>query len=117
MAVRGQRTSQTSARSAKVGSGFASDRALILLKERMIFSPNRLHFGGSGAGRKQSQMWSGRLLGACLAALAFAAAGTATLPAPKHANFDRPGGDYQSSPVASAEPADSALPCARDPRC
>jgi hypothetical protein len=117
MAVREQRTSQTSARSAKVGAGFASDRALILLKERMIFSPNRLHFGGSGAGRKQSQMWSGRLLGACLVALAFAAAATATRPAQAQANFDRPGGDYQSSPVASGDPADCALVCERDRRC
>src|SRR6266700_329163 len=116
MAVR-ERASQTNARSAKVGSGFASDRALILLKERMISSPNRLHFGGSGAGRTQSQMWSGRLLRACLVALAFAAAATATRPAQAQANFDRPGGDYQSSPVASGDPADCALVCERDRRC
>src|SRR5258708_34495001 len=103
MAVREQRTSQTSARSAKVGSGFASDRALILLKERMIFSPNRLHFGGSGAGRKQSQMWSGRLLGACLVALAFAAAAPATRPGQAQANFGPPGADYPTAPLASRE--------------
>jgi hypothetical protein len=34
-----------SARSAKVKSGFASDRAL-LNKERIVLSPNRAHFGG-----------------------------------------------------------------------
>ena len=32
-------------------AGFASDRALILLKKRMILSPNRSHFGGSCAAR------------------------------------------------------------------
>ncbi|HSJ40787.1 MAG TPA: PAN domain-containing protein, partial [Xanthobacteraceae bacterium] len=61
-------------------------------------------------------MWSGRLLRACLVALAFAAA-TATRPAQAQANFDRPGGDYQSSPVASGDPADCALVCERDRRC
>jgi protein ImuA len=39
------------ARSAKVEAGFAPDRALILLKKRMILSPNRSHFGGSCAAR------------------------------------------------------------------
>ncbi len=62
-------------------------------------------------------MWSGRLLRACLVALAFAAATTATQPAQAQANFDRPGGDYQSSPVASGDPADCALVCERDRRC
>ena len=33
------------------------------------------------------------------------------------ANFDRPGGDYQSSLVASGDPADCALVCERDRRC
>ena len=33
------------------------------------------------------------------------------------ANFDRPGGDYQSSPVTSGDPADCALVCERDRRC
>jgi protein ImuA len=32
-------------------AGFAPDRALILLKKRMILSPNRSHFGGSCAAR------------------------------------------------------------------
>jgi PAN domain-containing protein len=32
-------------------------------------------------------------------------------------NFDRPGGDYQSSPIASGDPADCALLCERDKRC
>src|SRR5258706_12524829 len=35
------------ARSAKVGTGFASERALSI-NERMILSPNRSAFGGSG---------------------------------------------------------------------
>jgi protein ImuA len=34
-----------------VEAGFAPDRALILLKELMILSPNRSHFGGSCAAR------------------------------------------------------------------
>jgi protein ImuA len=34
-----------------VEAGFAPDRALILLKEHMILSPNRSHFGGSCAAR------------------------------------------------------------------
>jgi PAN domain len=33
------------------------------------------------------------------------------------ANFDRPGGDYQSSPVTSGDPAECALVCERDRRC
>src|SRR6266404_3003403 len=39
------------ARSAKVEAGFAPDRALLLLRKRMILSPNRSHFGGSCAAR------------------------------------------------------------------
>ncbi len=67
--------------------------------------------------RKQSLMWSGRLLRACLVTLAFSAAVAATRPAQAQAYFDRPGGDYQSSPVASGDPAECALVCERDRRC
>jgi PAN domain len=42
---------------------------------------------------------------------------TATRPALAQANFDRPGGDYQSGPVASGDPADCAMVCERDRRC
>ena len=62
-------------------------------------------------------MGRGRLLGACLVTLAFLAAVTAARPAQAQANFDRPGGDYLSSPVASGDPADCALLCERDRRC
>jgi hypothetical protein len=62
-------------------------------------------------------MWGGRLLRACLVALAFSAAMAATRPAQAQVNFDRPGGDYQNSPVASGDPADCALVCERDRRC
>jgi hypothetical protein len=62
-------------------------------------------------------MWGGRLLHACLMVLAFSAAAIATRPAHAQANFDRPGGDYQSSPVPSGDPADCALVCERDRRC
>jgi hypothetical protein len=33
------------------------------------------------------------------------------------ANFDRPGGDYQSSPVPTGDPVVCALACERDRRC
>src|SRR5258707_13625638 len=62
-------------------------------------------------------MWGGRLLRACLLISAVLAATTATRPAHAQANFDRPGSDYQSSPVASGDPADCALVCERDRRC
>src|SRR5258706_271948 len=83
----------------------------------MIFFPKRLHFCGSCADRKQTHIWSGRLFRACLWALALSAAVAATRPAQAQANFDRPGGDYQSSPVESGDPADCALVCERDRRC
>ena len=38
-------------------------------------------------------------------------------PALAQTNFDRPGGDYHSSPVTSGDPADCALVCERDRRC
>jgi hypothetical protein len=62
-------------------------------------------------------MWGGRLLRACLMVLAFSAAAMAARPAQAQTNFDRPGGDYQSSPVPSGDPADCALVCERDRRC
>ena len=62
-------------------------------------------------------MWGGRLLRACWVALVVAAAVTAARPAQAQANFDRPGGDYQSAPVPSGDPVDCALVCERDRRC
>jgi PAN domain len=62
-------------------------------------------------------MWRGRLLRACLVTLAFSAVAMAPRAAQAQANFDRPGGDYHSSPVASGDPADCALVCERDRRC
>jgi hypothetical protein len=62
-------------------------------------------------------MWKDRLLGACLLVSVFSAVTIATRPAHAQANFDRPGGDYQSSPVASGDPADCALVCEHDRRC
>jgi hypothetical protein len=61
-------------------------------------------------------MGIGRLLGASLAALACLAAVTAASPSLAQ-NFDRPGGDYTSAPIPSADPADCALLCERDRRC
>jgi hypothetical protein len=62
-------------------------------------------------------MWRGRLLGACLVTSALLAAAVASRPALAQTNFDRPGGDYQSSLVPSGDPADCALVCERDRRC
>src|ERR1700709_2686241 len=62
-------------------------------------------------------MWRGQLLRACVVTLAFLAAAASTRPAQAQANFDRPGGDYQRSPVPSGDPADCALVCERDRRC
>jgi hypothetical protein len=58
-----------------------------------------------------------RLLGACLVTLALLTALMASRSALAQTNFDRPGGDYQSSPVVSGDPADCALLCERDRRC
>jgi hypothetical protein len=50
-------------------------------------------------------------------ALALLAAALPARPAVAQTNFDRPGGDYLSAPVASRDPADCALACERDRRC
>jgi hypothetical protein len=62
-------------------------------------------------------MWRTRLLKACLLTLLIGANVTAAREAQAQANFDRPGGDYASSPVPSGDPADCALVCERDRRC
>ncbi|HEY3790610.1 MAG TPA: PAN domain-containing protein [Bradyrhizobium sp.] len=59
----------------------------------------------------------GRLLRACLVTSVFLLAIHAARPAQAQTNFDRPGGDYQNSPVTSGDPADCALACERDRRC
>ena len=58
-----------------------------------------------------------RLLRACLVTSAVLWPVIVARPAHAQANFDRPGGDYQNSPVASGDPADCALMCERDRRC
>ena len=58
-----------------------------------------------------------RLLRACVMTLTLLAAATSARPVQAQANFDRPGGDYLSAPVASGDPADCALTCERDRRC
>jgi len=62
-------------------------------------------------------MREGRLLWACLVTFAWLAAAAAPRPALAQANFDRPGGAYQNSPVPSGDPAECALVCERDRRC
>ncbi|TMJ03529.1 MAG: apple domain-containing protein [Alphaproteobacteria bacterium] len=53
-----------------------------------------------------------RALTFCLAACLFAVA-----PARAQTGFDRPGGDYSSFPVRSADPAACAARCEREGRC
>ena len=62
-------------------------------------------------------MGTGRLLRACVVMLALLAATLSVRPALAQANFDRPGGDYLSTPVVSGDPAECALVCERDRRC
>ncbi|MEN3346871.1 MAG: hypothetical protein V7632_506 [Bradyrhizobium sp.] len=62
-------------------------------------------------------MGLGRLFRACVATFAIFAALVVTRPALAQSSFDRPGGDYMSSPVANGDPADCALACERDRRC
>jgi hypothetical protein len=59
----------------------------------------------------------GRLLRAWVMTFACLAGLMAARPAMSQANFDRPGADYQNSPVNSGDPADCALVCERDRRC
>jgi PAN domain len=63
------------------------------------------------------KMWRGRLHGAWLVTLAVVATVAASGRAHAQANFDRPGGDYQTLPVTSGDPADCALMCEHDRRC
>src|SRR5256886_13079156 len=67
--------------------------------------------------RKQSRMWRGGRLRACLVTFAFSAVAMVARTAQAQANFDRPGGHYHSSLVASGDPADCALVCERGRRC
>jgi len=60
---------------------------------------------------------SGGLVGMFLVLLVSFAGVVDPRPALAQASFDRPGGDYLSSPVSSGDPADCALMCERDRRC
>ncbi len=62
-------------------------------------------------------MLKGRLFRACIVASALLAFIVTAGPGLAQTNFDRPGGDYLSSPVKSGDPADCALVCERDRRC
>jgi hypothetical protein len=85
------------------------------LKEQVIPSParfraRRLVWLRSFAGRRG--LAAARLfMAACLLMVADVGRVAA------QSNFDRPGGDYMSSPVESGDPADCALMCERDKRC
>jgi hypothetical protein len=62
-------------------------------------------------------MGKGRLPGAFMASLVACAVLLALGPAHAQTAFDRPGGDYASTPIASGDPEDCALLCERDRRC
>jgi len=62
-------------------------------------------------GRKMRRVWRELILGS-LAVLAMLSA-----PARAQIGYDRPGGDYFSFPSRSADPAQCAARCERDPRC
>jgi hypothetical protein len=67
--------------------------------------------------RKRQCMGNCRLRGAFWAALVCVVAILAAGPARAQSSFDRPGGDYLSSPVTTGDPADCALMCERDRKC
>src|ERR1700722_6119340 len=62
-------------------------------------------------------MWGGRLLRACLVTSALLGSAITAQPAHAQANFNRPGGDYQNSPVPSGDPVDCARTSERDRHC
>ncbi len=62
-------------------------------------------------------MGRGRQSGAYLAWLALLAVVLWMQPGLAQTAFDRPGGDYLSTPLASGDPEDCALLCERDRRC
>src|SRR5262249_22050893 len=66
---------------------------------------------------KASGMSGGRLLRARLVLSVLSVAIALTWPVQAQTNFDRPGGDYQSSPVPSGDPLDCALACEHDRHC
>jgi hypothetical protein len=80
------------------------------LKTRAMTPPDRSYSDGSPIGRV-------RFVRAWLAAFVLLAAVLVAPSAHAQANFDRPGGDYQSAPVNSGDPADCALVCEHDRKC
>jgi hypothetical protein len=82
----------------------------------MIFLPSPSRFAGPSDARRGFPLGSGGLVGMFLIMLACVMV-VSLRPALAQANFDRPGGDYLSSPVMSGDPEDCALMCERDRRC
>jgi hypothetical protein len=74
-------------------------------------------FAGLSDARRGVFLGSGGLVGMCLLVLAGLVVAVDPRPALAQTNFDRPGGDYLSSPVMSGDPEDCALMCERDRRC
>jgi hypothetical protein len=83
----------------------------------MILSPTLSRVAGAFATRPRSWLGKGRLVGVVFLIMAGLAAILIPEQAHAQANFDRPGGDYQSSPIESGDPADCALLCEHDRRC
>jgi len=83
----------------------------------MILLPSPSRLAGLSDARRGFRVGSGGLVGMSLVLLACLLLAVDPRPALAQSNFDRPGGDYLSSPVGSGDPADCALMCERDRRC
>ncbi|MFK4491141.1 PAN domain-containing protein [Bradyrhizobium sp. USDA 336] len=60
---------------------------------------------------------SGAIMASAAACVVLLSLAFASAPALAQTAFDRPGGDYFSTPVTSGDPEDCALLCERDRRC
>src|SRR6266478_5368685 len=83
----------------------------------MILLPSPSRLAGLPDARRGSCLGGGGMIGICLFLLVCLVMAVDLRPALAQANFDRPGGDYLSSPVATGDPADCAMMCERDRRC
>jgi hypothetical protein len=79
--------------------------------------PSASRFAGLLDAGRGIALGSGGVVGMFLALLVCLVGLVDLRPALAQASFDRPGGDYLSSPVSSGDPADCALMCERDRRC
>ena len=83
----------------------------------MMPLPSASRFAGLFDARCGISLGSAGLVGMFLVLVMCVVGAVDPRPALAQASFDRPGGDYLSSPVSSGDPADCALMCERDRRC